>query len=224
MISKKAFSDSIIFTLPLSNYYNELESQLTFMRQNRYSAVIALCSRNPAHSMEFFFVLVDTKIIKIGQYPSIADISTAEIKKYHTMLGNEKYRELNRAVGLYSHGIGIGSFVYLRRIFEGLIEEAHIKAKITDGGDDDAYYRSRMAEKISRLESYLPTFLVDNKGIYSILSKGIHELSEQECLEMFPVLKLSIELILDEKLLQKERESKTSLASKAIQSLIDKIN
>ena len=52
-------------------------------------------------------------------------IEENDIKKYRKILGKEKYGEFGRAVGLYTHGIGIGSYVYLRRIFENLIEEAH---------------------------------------------------------------------------------------------------
>jgi len=36
--------------------------------------------------------------------------------------------ELSTAIGLYSHGVGIGSLIYLRRVFEFLIDEAYNKA------------------------------------------------------------------------------------------------
>jgi hypothetical protein len=36
--------------------------------------------------------------------------------------------------------------------------------------------------------------------MYKILSKGVHELTEQECLAYFPVLKIAIELILEQKI------------------------
>jgi len=53
----------------------------------------------------------------------------------------------------------------------------------------------------------LPTAL-QNPNLYTILSKGIHELTEEECLEMFPMIKIGIELILDERIAEKEREKK----------------
>ena len=55
--------------------------------------------------------------------------------------------------------------------------------------------------------------------MYGILSKGLHELSEQECLEAFPVMRVGIELILDEKIEAAEREKKVSGVSKAISAL-----
>jgi hypothetical protein len=195
---------------------NQLESLISF---NRYFK----CSRDNSHFIVFIFDFTDGVITKIGQNPSIADISNAEIKKYHSLLGNEKYRELSKAVGLSSHGIGIGSFVYLRRIFEELIEEAHNKSKVIHGWSEEIYSKSRMAEKIDMLQDELPQFLVENKGLYSVLSKGIHELSEDECLEMFPAIKLGIELILDEKLEQRARQNKIALSAKSISSFVSKI-
>lgn len=44
--------------------------------------------------------------------------------------------------------------------------------------------------------------------MYSILSMGIHALSEDECLLHFNSLKLGIELIMDEKIEENERQEK----------------
>lgn len=177
------------------------------------------CSRNEEHQLFFFFLLHNNTITKIGQYPSLADLAAVEIRKYRSILGNDLWLEFSKAVGLTSHGIGIGAFVYLRRIFENLVEEAHQKQIAFNGWDEDLYKKSRMDEKISLLKHSLPNFLVENKSVYSILSKGIHELKEDECLGIFPKIKLGIELILDEKLEQLQREKKIKLASKEIGEL-----
>ena len=58
------------------------------------------------------------------------------------------------------------------------------------------------------LKDYLPEFMVTNKNIYSILSKGIHELDEQECIDYFDTLFESIIMILDEILEKKATEAK----------------
>lgn len=108
-------------------------------------------------------------------------------------------KEFTKAIGLAANGVGIGSFVYLRRIFENLIEEAHTKAKVRPGWDEEFYNKQRMSERIELLKDYLPEFLVENKSLYSILSVGIHSLEEDECLAHFEHVKLAIELILDEK-------------------------
>lgn len=67
-------------------------------------------------------------------------------------------------------------------------------------------------------------FVVEHKSIYGILSKGIHELSEEECLEIFPIVKIGIELILDEKIELEERERKKKENSKNIQKLREQIS
>ncbi|KDB51524.1 hypothetical protein X805_29020 [Sphaerotilus natans subsp. natans DSM 6575] len=70
------------------------------------------------------------------------------------------------------------------------------------------------------LKAHLPTFLVEHPGMYSLLSKGIHELSEDECLKHFATLRLGIELILDERLEARERANKIAAAKAAIQKAV----
>jgi hypothetical protein len=186
---------------------------------NKIHPINLYCSRVEEHKMQQILYFSNTQLFKIGQYPSIAEISQPELKKYRAVLSKEKYTELNRGVGLISHGVGIGSFVYLRRIFEDLIEEANLKLSVIEGWNDEIYSKARMNDKIDILKSELPEFLVENKGLYGILSKGIHELSEDECKEYFPTVKLGIELILDEKLEAKKRLDKIELAKKSIASI-----
>lgn len=142
-----------------------------------------------------------THLSKVGQYPSVADFHIGQVHKYDKVLPKEKMREFTKAIGLAANGVGIGSFVYLRRIFEHLVFEAKDAAMATNPEFDETTFTSaRMNERIQMLSDYLPDFLVENHNIYSILSKGVHELSEEECKKYFTVLKESIEMILDEKL------------------------
>ena len=53
-----------------------------------------------------------------------------------------------------------------------------------------------MTERIKMLQGYVPEILIQNTTIYGILSKGIHELSEEECRKYFPVVKECIYQIL----------------------------
>jgi len=185
--------------------------------------ILYKCVRNDDHLYESRFLLQDNKLQKIGQWPSIANFQYPLLEKYKQVLGGEKYKELNRAVGLASHSVGIGSFVYLRRIFENLIEEAHSKAKSDSNFIEQDYIKSRMNEKILLLKDHLPEFLVENSSMYSILSKGIHELSENECLDYFEPLKVAIELILDEKIEEKRKQEKIAASKKALADIKNKI-
>lgn len=153
----------------------------------------------------------------------MADLSQSELKKYRHALGADAYKELVRGVGLAAHGIGVGSFVYMRRAFEGLIQHATQTARQSPSWDEEQFRRSRMDERIDLLKPYLPDFLVENRSLYSILSRGIHELSEQECLDAFPVVKLGIQLVLDEKIVKLEKEKQIKEASESIQALKQKL-
>lgn len=106
------------------------------------------------------------------------------------------------------------------RVFENLIEKAHQHALLQQPEwDDQKFSKAKMDQKVGMLKEYLPEFLVQNKIIYSILSKGVHELAEEECLEYFPAIKLGIELILDEEILRQERERKKREAAQSIASV-----
>ena len=56
------------------------------------------------------------------------------------------------------------------------------------------------------LADYLPTTLVDRPEFYGIVSKGIHELSEDDCIEFFPIMQKFIIMILRQ--LEKARKDK----------------
>lgn len=199
----------------------EIEQILGF---SRTLGVTLTCSRNDKHEVEVILKTFPDEyaFLKIGQFPSIASLAKGEISKYRKILG-KKYSEFSRGIGLVSHGVGIGSFVYLRRIFEDLIEQAHQKAKDSGKLNEETYTTSRMDEKINLLKDYLPDFLVKNKALYGILSNGIHELEEQECLDIFPAVKLGIELILDEQLKNREQEEKIRQGEKLINQTAEKI-
>jgi hypothetical protein len=169
--------------------------------------VVFECKRNLEHKAVFVFRSTPHTLTKIGQYPSIADAGLPAIRRYKKALGDEKSRELQRAIGLASHGIGIGAYVYLRRIFEDLIDKAHQTAqKQSPGWDESAYQVARMEEKIRLIKDFLPRLLVENWQLYSILSKGIHDLSEDECKQHFDVVLQGIQLILDEELERRNRQ------------------
>lgn len=182
------------------------------------------CTRDSSHAYHTYYFKAGTFFTKVGQFPSVADFQIPQAETYRKILGEDQYKELTRGIGLSAHGVGIGSFVYLRRIFENLIEEAHIQAQleIKELSNDD-YVKARMDEKIKMVKDYLPEFLVENRGLYAILSKGIHDLSEDECLQYFETVKIGIEQILDEKIIQKEKADKASKAREAIQKAHGKL-
>ena len=159
-------------------------------------------------------------ISKVGQYPSVADFHIGQVRKYDMVLPKDKMREFTKAIGLAANGVGVGSFVYLRRIFEYLIFEAFEVAKKENEQFDIATFNTaRMSEKIQMLSGHLPDFLVENHTIYGVLSKGIHELSEDTCKKYFSILRESIEMILDEKLEERQKELKKKQIQKTLSQI-----
>lgn len=181
------------------------------------------CAREPNHVVLFIFLTNNGKISKIGQYPSMADIEIAKIQKYRKVLEENLYADFARGIGLATHGVGIGSYVYFRRVFENLVEEAHQNIVSKDDWNEEKYQQARMSEKVSLLQSELPSFLVKNHALYSILSTGIHSLREQECLKYFSILKVSIDLILDEKIRIKQEHNKVLEMNKALSDIKSQI-
>ncbi|MBN8570961.1 MAG: hypothetical protein J0M18_15135 [Ignavibacteria bacterium] len=160
----------------------------------------AHCSKQSEHMMSANFYFYGKYLIKTGEYPSIADLAFPELNQFVKVLTKEELSEFKKGVGLISHGAGIGAFVYLRRVIEKLIIEAKdIYSKSESSFDEIEFNKKDYKEKIEFLKDFLPDMLVSNKVIYSILSKGIHQLNEEECKKYFPVLKEAIETILEEK-------------------------
>lgn len=191
--------------------------------KNGEHLIYANCSRNESHRAMILIKSNNSSLIKIGQFPALADVLTPDLKRYKNAIGEQRINEWSRAIGLTSHGIGVGAFVYLRRIVESLIEDAHQEAKKTQEWNEENYIRSRFTEKIEMLHGFLPKIMIENKTAYGILSKGVHELDEKTCLHYFPVLNAAIELIAEEKNYNLELEKRKKSTKDAILKIKNQI-
>jgi len=187
-----------------------------------FGMITLSCKRKDNDVLRFFVYNdeINKRIMKVGQFPSIADLQFSEIgKKYDGVLPKEDLKNLKKAIGLVAHGAGAGSFVYLRRIFENLIFETFKTNSATLGVKEADFKTQRMEEKVDTLKAFLPSQLVEMKFIYGILSKGVHELTEEECLKYFGPLKLSIELILDQKIEEAKKQQRDAAVRKQLQDI-----
>lgn len=155
------------------------------------------CSMNECHRLDFVIAADGNELVKIGQHPSVADIAFPELKQYRKVLSKEDMGEMRRAIGLHAQGIGVGSYVYLRRILERVIDKAKDLALADAVITEAEYSPKKMVDRIKMLKDYLPDVLANNPTVYSIISKGIHELSEEDCIEYFPIVKECIFMTLE---------------------------
>lgn len=65
----------------------------------------------------------------------------------------------------------------------------------------------------------IAAFVVENKGPYSILSKGFHELSEAECAKAYPIVMESTLLILEERIAERNIAARRGSAKRALEAL-----
>lgn len=180
-----------------------------------------ICSMDEKHHLDYIVLTTNNSMMKIGQYPSIADMTFPELDVYKHVISKEDRKELGTAIGLFANGVGAGSYVYLRRILERLVYKA--KEAAADVIDNEMFEQARVAEKIKMLEGYLPDILVKNTTIYGILSKGIHELSEEECRKYFPVVKECIYQILGMWESERRKQADEDALSKALSSISSSI-
>lgn len=162
-------------------------------------------------------------IEKVGQYPSVADIHIAQVKKYRKVLGESYIRDFTKAIGLAANGIGTGAFVYLRRIFEHLVIEIGEEAIKSGDVDRVSFESSKMDNKLLMLSKYLPEVITANKPLYGVLSAGIHSLSEDTCLEYFSSVRTVIELILDEREHARLMDLKKKMAKTELDTVAGKV-
>lgn len=158
------------------------------------------------------------KVTKIGQFPSMADIAFGELRSIDKSLGDVDRRELGTALGLHAHDTAIGAFVYLRRVFERMIQRAH-ERQSASGNPVEGFEGMRMNERIAALKSELPEKVVENSAVFSVLSIGIHELTEDQCSRYFTVLKA----VLFQMLEQEEHKRKAAITARETDSALQRI-
>ncbi|MCK6076280.1 hypothetical protein [Paenibacillus silvae] len=210
----KEFQDDVIASFPRPTSHEESvfyaeEAETSFKKyirhffdkyldQSNTFTRHLVCTASKKHKITITFrISRDMYIEKIGQFPAVYSFDN-KAHQYKKILTKENRNELNKAIGLKTHGNGVGAYVYLRRVFERLLHEKIDEAFVSDNTELQKVKKYRIEDKISAVKHFLPEFLVNNSFLYNILSKGIHELSEEECLSYFEPVKEAILVILEE--------------------------
>lgn len=211
-------SDRTVFICE-KNIKSVFQIQYSDFINTRYVAAHFKCARDENHHAVFYFLQTEWVWQKIGQHPSLADTAIGELDRFRKVLETEDSREFKKALGLAAHDVGIGSFVYLRRVLERLVDSRKNEAIAAGAHKPEDFEGKRVSERIKLLKGFLPDVLVSNKKIYTVLSKGVHELSEEECLKYFPVLRELMFLVLEEDLEKKRKVEHLNKAEKALKKI-----
>lgn len=135
-----------------------------------------------------------------------------------------------KAVICLANGYGIAAFAYIRRIVENNIDSLidMLKEEIESTGSDSLLLtklaelkkETPMSDKIKVANTALPEYLIPSGlnplgRLYQVLSEGVHNFSEEDCLERAGVVKACIKYLISEiSSRKKNRESFKSLVGK----------
>lgn len=160
------------------------------------------CTR-AGHAATFYFHIDNGKLFKVGQYPSLANITFGDALKYLPVLGEEKIKELNQAISLATNGVGLGALVYLKRVLNFLLDMTAADAM----EEQTSNQAVDTASKVMRLASFLPNAISQETQIFSILDQDMSALSDLQCIKVANILTSMIVLLVDEKLAQVSRDA-----------------
>lgn len=171
----------------------------------------------------FYYVYEKGYIIKINTYPNLMNGLKQKFRKYELLnKGGYSYNEelITGCYLFYNSNSGIGSFCYLRRCLENFVKD-YTNDLFHEGIISEKFDASlKFEDKINIIKTELDKDVYDMlKPLYSILSMGIHELKEQECLDFFEQLKEILEILLDERI---EKINKNNRIQKLKKNLNDK--
>ncbi|GEM_PF-3092796 len=197
--------------IPGSGQTEDLESTISYMfnsggKKDQVGGLYIQeyeCCVNRNHRKYNIYHKYDDKIIKIGQYPSEADNGSNEyLDKVKAICDKKEAKEISKyikiALIMESYGYGIASLLYMRRAFEILIATS-------EGKDRNDNTGVTMRDRIKN-NQYLPKVIKENARVYNVISEGIHNQTEEECIELFKVIKAGVIILISKTYAHVEEE------------------
>lgn len=157
------------------------------------------------------------EVVKIGQSPSLTDFQIGDLSRFEEGMTSAQRKEFVRGINSTAHGFSVAACVYFRRAFESVLMDARrefMQANQFEAWPD--FDKARIDERIRLLRGYLPEFMTDHPQLYSILSLGVHELTEKECAKELPMLREAIELIMEDRVTEARKKKQREQVSKLI--------
>lgn len=149
----------------------------------------------------------------------IKDEDIQQFKKMK-LLNEDDLKELNNANKCKKLGMNIASFVYMRRIFENMLQriyEEH-QSEVTIKDSSKKFTDLFVKDKVKLLKPYLPILMNEDVSsdkyikLYKLLSEGIHKLNEDICESLYNIIKELLLMILEKEMQEKKnRKNLTEL-------------
>ncbi|MCB9801655.1 MAG: hypothetical protein H6774_01055 [Pseudomonadales bacterium] len=179
-----------------------------------------ICSSCNSYEFKFFLEFIKTGKSKSDENNYIGYVwKIGQTPPWEIDIDQNLAKALSEDAGLYKKGLvcesqsyGIGSYAYFRRITENVIDE--LLNSITDllDEEDKARYQAALEkvkktrvteEKIELVQDLLPSSLQPDgfnplKALHSALSDGIHDKTDEECLDLAETIKAILTYLLEE--------------------------
>lgn len=196
----------------------------TFLNEYRkwYIEYQLTCTNNSSHKYLMIISIeqrLDTFIVKkIGQDPSMLSVHGFDFEKYKEQLSKiNAYDDYKKADLSNTEHFYVGAYAYLRRIFEKMlnnyIEENNITLK-------DDHVETKIKAVKDCFDSRIKDLL---KNLYSILSKSIHELDEEQSKEYYQYLKAIIDIQLEFEYTENEKNKQSKQLNAILNKIINEI-
>ena len=150
----------------------------------------------------------DVEAMKLGEYPPFSVPISSKIQKLLSESDLELYRKGSRAE---AQGLGIGAATYFRRIVErqwqNLVTEIRNAAERLGVDDlgvyDAALQETQFSKAVGMLKNAIPDKLLILDGenplklLYQPLSRQLHELKDEECLQQAADIRVVLTALLE---------------------------
>ncbi|WP_140636168.1 hypothetical protein [Methylibium rhizosphaerae] len=164
-----------------------------------------------------------TCLVKIGQWPSLTDFQLGNLSNFDEGMSRQQRKEFVRGTNCAAHGFFVASCVYFRRVFESVLLEARAEYMSRHNLEQwPEFDRARTDERIALLREHLPKFMSEHPHLYSVLSLGVHELTEDQCQREVPMLRSAIELIMQDRVTEVRQRRQREQVSKLLAQAIDR--
>ena len=150
----------------------------------------------------------NVKVMKLGEFPPFSTAISPQIEKLLSGPHSELYRNGIRAT---AQGLGIGAASYFRRIFEG--QWSNLVKKIQQAAEqlgdldlsayDAALKATQFSSAVDSLKNAIPEKLLILDGqnplklLYQPLSRQLHGLTDEECLQQAQDIQLVLTALLE---------------------------